>query len=173
VVRVRGELAVIGISTSLATPWFTAWGRIGEAQLERVRAALIDPRLAGRFRLVAIHHPPAGPRAKSVVRGLRDREAFAAVLAEAGADLVIHGHEHLDLREELPGPDSDPIAVRGIQSGTYEAGNLERRARYRIYEVGRGAPDRRPMLAGEIVRVWDPERGRFVADEAPAGDQAA
>lgn len=173
VVRVRGDLAIIGISTSLATPWFTAWGRIGAAQLERVRAALGDPRLAGRFRLIAIHHPPAGPRARSVVRGLRDREAFAAVLADAGADLVIHGHEHLDLREELPGPDSDPIAVRGIQSGTYEAGNLERRARYRIYEVGAAAPGRRPALTGEIVRVWDPERARFVAEAAPAGDHAA
>jgi 3',5'-cyclic AMP phosphodiesterase CpdA len=170
VVRVRGDIAIIGISTSLATPWFTAYGRIGEGQLERLRAALTDPRLAGRFRLVAIHHPPAGARARSIVRGLRDRDGFAAVIAEAGAELVIHGHEHLDLREELPGPDGRPVAVRGIQSGTYEAGNLERRARYRIYEVGAPAPGAaRPALAGDLLRIWDPERTRFVADDTPTG----
>src|SRR5690606_2681217 len=108
VVRVRGPLAVIALSTSLATPWFTAWGRIGVTQLDRLRAALLDPRLEGRFRLVAIHHPPAGSRAASVIRGLRDRQAFADVLAEAGAELVIHGHEHQDLAAELPGPGGRP-----------------------------------------------------------------
>ena len=29
IVRVRGELALIGVSTSRATPWFTAYGRVG------------------------------------------------------------------------------------------------------------------------------------------------
>jgi 3',5'-cyclic AMP phosphodiesterase CpdA len=172
VVRVRGRVAIISVSTSLATPWFTAYGRIGQKQLARLRATLTDPRLAGHFRLVAIHHPPAGPRARSAVRGLRDRDEFARVIAEAGAELVIHGHEHVDLREELPGPDGAPIAIRGIQSGTYEAGNQERRARYRIYEIGVSrstAPGSRAALAGESMRVWDPARARFVVDESLSG----
>ena len=175
VVRLRDDVAVIALSTSLATPWFTAWGRIGEGQLERLRAALSDPRLAHCFRLVAIHHPPAGTRARSIVRGLRDRADFAAVLAETGAELVIHGHEHLDLYEELPGPDGALIAVRGIQSGTYEAGNLTRRARYRIYDVAPPAPGGavRPTLSGDLCRIWDPSRARFVAEDTPSGEDMA
>ncbi|HEU5061247.1 MAG TPA: metallophosphoesterase [Kofleriaceae bacterium] len=174
VVRVRGDLAIVAVSTSLATPWFTAYGRIGAAQLDRLRAALSDPRLEGRFRLVAIHHPPAGPCARSVVRGLRDRDAFAAVIAEVGAELVIHGHEHLDLREELPGPDGAAVAVRGIQSGTYEAGNLQRRARYRIYELSTPtAGGLRPALAADGLRVWDPARARFVGEDTPSGEGMA
>ena len=165
VVRVRGALAIVALSTSLATPWFTAWGRVGREQLARVGEALADPRLEGRFRLVAIHHPPAGERARSVIRGLRDRDEFAAVIATAGAELIVHGHEHLDLRAELPGPGGELIAVRGIQSGTYEAGNLARRARYRVYEVADDAKGSgRPALVGESVRVWDPERGEFASD---------
>ncbi|HYU14598.1 MAG TPA: metallophosphoesterase [Candidatus Acidoferrum sp.] len=180
VVRVRGPLALLALSTSLATPWFTAWGRVGDEQLDRLAAALADPRLAGRFRLVAIHHPPAGERSRSAVRGLRDRDRFAAVIAEAGAELILHGHEHLDLRAELPGPPGGgpPIAVRGIQSGTYEAGNPVRRARYRVYEIGEqragaSAAGRRPALVGETLRVWDPERGEFATDEASTGGEAA
>lgn len=175
VVRVRGPLALVSLSTSLATPWFTAWGRIGKSQLEALRAALLDPRLAGRCRVVAIHHPPAGERARSVVRGLRDRDEFAAVIAAAGAELVIHGHEHVDMRCELPGPGGVRVAVRGIQSGTYEAGSPARRARYRIYEIEDEARGGRPALASDSMRVWDPERGEFVSEPAsgPGNEIAA
>jgi 3',5'-cyclic AMP phosphodiesterase CpdA len=178
VVRVRGPLAVVALTTSLATPWFTAWGRVGQDQLGHLADVLVDPRLSGRFRLVAIHHPPAGERSRSAVRGLRDREHFAGVIAAGGAELVLHGHEHLDLRAALPGPDGQLIAVRGIQSGTYEAGNLARRARYRIYEIAEDVTQQgRPALVGESVRVWDPDRGEFVTDTAPAargsGDEIA
>src|ERR1700729_2131564 len=35
IVRIRGELALIGVTTSRATPWFTAYGRVGAGQLAR------------------------------------------------------------------------------------------------------------------------------------------
>lgn len=157
--RVRGDVAMIGLSTSLQTPWFTAYGVIGEEQLARLRALLTDERLRDKFRLVAIHHPPAGPPARSRVRGLKDRDALAELLAEVGADLVLHGHEHRDLYFELPGPDG-AIPVRGIQSGTYEAGKADRRARYRVYEVLDGS------VVSEEMRVWEPSSRQFVADDA-------
>lgn len=162
IVRVRDGVAVIGLSTSLKTPWFTAYGVIGKCQVERLRQVLADPRLAGCFRIVAIHHPPAGTWARSRIRGLRDRAALHAVLEQVGAELVIHGHEHRDIAEQLAGPDG-PIPVRGIQSGTYEAGKADRRARYRIYEFAEGAA----RAASPVVtqRVWDVESGRFVADQ--------
>jgi len=167
VVRVRGDVAIIGVSTSLTTPWFTAWGRVGARQLDRLRQVLADPRLEGRFRIVAIHHPPAGKWARSRIRGLRDREAVAAVLAETGAELVLHGHEHRDLHHTLPGPGDTAIPVDGVPSGTYEAGRADRRARYRIYEIG---PARsRPALLGAQVRVFSPQTGQFVADEPAEG----
>jgi 3',5'-cyclic AMP phosphodiesterase CpdA len=162
VVRVRDGLAVIGLSTSHQTPWFTAYGKLGKRQLERLRAVLAHERLAGTFRLVAIHHPPVGGTSHSRIRGLKDRAGFAEVIAELGADLVLHGHEHRDLRGELPGP-RGPVPVRGIQSGTYEAGRPELRARYRIYELEAAS---RPHVAGEALRVFDPGPGRFVAEPA-------
>lgn len=164
IVRVRGELALIGTSTSRATPWFTAYGRLGSGQLARLRTVLRDPRLADKVRVVAIHHPPAGKRAESRIRGLRDHAAFAAVIGEAGAHLVVHGHEHRDMIEALPGP-SGPVPVRGIASGTYFHNQPERVARYRIYELGGG------NVISETVRVWDRERRAFVAARGPAPDR--
>jgi 3',5'-cyclic AMP phosphodiesterase CpdA len=154
IVRIRGELALIGTSTSRQTPWFTAYGRLGDAQLARLKRVLVDPRLAGKVRVVAIHHPPAGKRAESRIRGLRDHAAFAEVIAEAGADLIVHGHEHRDMTEALPGP-TGPVPVRGVPSGTYLHNKPERTARYRIFEISdRG-------VVSDHVRIWDRERRAF------------
>ena len=159
IVRVRGELALIGTSTSRATPWFTAYGRLGSGQLARLTRVLSDPRLADKIRVVAIHHPPAGKRAQSRIRGLRDHAAFAEVIAQNGAHLIVHGHEHRDMTEALPGP-AGPVPVRGIASGTYFSpkGSSDRIARYRIYELEGG------HVVSDHVRIWDPQ-GRGFAGE--------
>ena len=154
IVRVRGPLALIGVTTSRATPWFTAYGRVGEPQLARLRQVLGDPRLAGKVRVVAIHHPPAGRAAKSRIRGLRDHAAFADVIREHGADLIVHGHEHRDMTEALAGPTGE-VPVRGIPSGTYQFNKPHRTARYRIYEI-EGA-----KISGDHVRIWDRDRSCF------------
>jgi 3',5'-cyclic AMP phosphodiesterase CpdA len=163
IVRVRGELALVGVSTSRATPWFTAYGRVGPGQLARLSRVLVDPRLAGKVRVVAIHHPPAGKRAQSRIRGLRDHEDFAAVIRQAGAELVVHGHEHRDMTESLPGPDG-PVAIRGVPSGTYEHDDPARTARYRIFEIANG------RIVSESERVWDRDGNTFgVVPPAQAG----
>ncbi len=154
IVRMRGEIAIIGVTTSRQTPWFTAYGRIGPGQLARLGKALGDARLVGRIRVVAIHHPPAGKRAQSKVRGLRDWAEFGQIMATVGADLVVHGHEHQDLLEMLPGPQGE-IPVRGIASGTYEHNRPDRTARYRIFEIVNG------KIASDSVRVWSRTEGRF------------
>ena len=155
----------------MRTPWFTAWGRVGDQQLERLRAALTDERIAGKLRLVAIHHPAAGRYARSRVRGLRDYKAFAAVLGAVGAELVIHGHEHQDLKAEIAGPNRQRalprIDVRGVPSGTYEAHRPDRTARYRIFEISGG------RIVGHHLRVWDSAAHAFHDDPTlsyhPAG----
>ncbi|MEZ4368748.1 MAG: metallophosphoesterase [Kofleriaceae bacterium] len=155
-VRVRGELALIGLTSSLATPWFTAYGRLGELQLERLRAVLADPRLAGKARVVALHHPPAGRWAKSAIRGLKDHEAFARVIAEVGADLIVHGHEHRDLHHELAGP-TGPVPVLGVPSGTYAGKDARRTASYRVIEIEGG------RVVSHHLRRWDRAERRFAA----------
>ncbi len=165
-VRVRGPLALIGLTTSRQSPWFTAYGRIGAPQLERLRRVLADPRLRDKARVVAIHHPPAGKRARSAIRGLKDHDGFARVIAEAGAELVLHGHEHRDLRELLPTP-AGPIEVLGVPSGTYEANHPERTARYRIIDIDNG------RIVGQHMRVWHRARRAFERDDATLALPAA
>ena len=132
-VQLRDELALIGVSSSVATGDLGAWGMIGEAQLVRLEAALVSPEVASKTRVVLIHHPPVLHK-EGEKRNLRDRDALASVLARVGADLVLHGHDHEDQRAELRGPGGRPIPVIGAGSASY-TGGPERRARYSVYEI--------------------------------------
>lgn len=156
-VRIRGDIALIGVTTSRATPWFTAYGRVGEPQLARLRQFLVDDRVRNKVRIVAIHHPPAGKAAHNRIRGLRDHEAFARVIHEVGCDLILHGHEHRDMAEVLPGPHG-PVPVRGIASGTYEHDKPHRTARYRIFNIENG------RITAEQLRIWRRDPGHFEAE---------
>jgi 3',5'-cyclic AMP phosphodiesterase CpdA len=149
--RLRGPLAVIGVSTAVPSPVPFADGRIGVRQLAAVEAAL--QRHAGRFRVLALHHPPVQNR-HAFLRGLRDRGPLQEVLARVGAELVIHGHEHRDLWATVPGP-AGPIPVVGVGSGTYNDTRRERRARYNLYRVAAG------RLVAVETRSHDPASGRF------------
>jgi len=172
IVRIRGGVAIIGVSTSLQTPWFTAWGRIGVHQLERLEQILTDPRLGDAIRVVAIHHPPAGKRAWSRIRGLRDHAELAVVLGRTGAELVLHGHEHENLAEVIPGP-AGPIPVLGVVSGTYEAGRPHRTARYRIFDLEPGpGGGREGMTISHHLRIWHRDRRAFAVDDATAQESA-
>jgi 3',5'-cyclic AMP phosphodiesterase CpdA len=91
--RIRGRLALIGLCSAAPMPPFIAAGRAGEAQLTRLRQLLDETRRDGFVRVVMIHHPPI-PGLASASKALRDADALGRVLAEHGAELVLHGHMH-------------------------------------------------------------------------------
>jgi 3',5'-cyclic AMP phosphodiesterase CpdA len=165
-VRVRGPVAIIGLCSSVPTPWLMAYGRIDVDQLERLRQVLTAPALQDKLRIVAIHHPPAGKRARHPTRGLHGWQALAGLLAETGAELVLHGHEHRDLRHDIAGPEGARIPVLGIQSGSYHGLHAEHTARYRIFDISLSppGPGARPRLIAYHQRVWDADRTSFVED---------
>ena len=78
--------------------------------------------------------PPARAAKDGEDRNLRDRAALAAVLARAGAELVLHGHDHRDETSPARRPGGKPIPVVGGGSASY-TGGPERRSRYNLYEI--------------------------------------
>jgi 3',5'-cyclic AMP phosphodiesterase CpdA len=149
-VRVRGPIAIVGISTALPSPVPLADGWVGKEQLAAVEKALDAHR--DKFRIVLIHHPPVDNR-HAILRGLRDRGKLQAVLARTGAELILHGHEHRDVRNFVDGP-SGKIPVIGVGSATYDDPRPERRARYNLYRIDDG------KFSVE-TRVHDPQTNAF------------
>jgi 3',5'-cyclic AMP phosphodiesterase CpdA len=131
-VRLRGPLALVGLNSCVPTGDLGAWGRVGAPQLARLEATLARRELQGKVRVVLIHHPPVQLKGGEE-RNLKDRDALAAVLQRAGADLIVHGHDHRDESATLIGPGGGAIPVIGAGSASY-AGGPEKRARYNVYE---------------------------------------
>lgn len=152
-VRLRGELALVACTSARPSAPLLAVGTLGAAQLARLEALLADPALAGRFRLVALHHPPQ-PGVGHWHNRLTDAEALRAVLGRQGAELVIHGHLHRALRAELPGP-ARPIPVRGVPSVSCAERRAGREGSFQLYRL-RGS-----ALAAEERWSYDPRTGRF------------
>lgn len=132
-VRRRGAVALIALSSALPTAPFLATGRLGEQQLARFARALDET--SGLFRIVLIHHPPVtDPR--HYLRRLIDASRFCRVLAEKGAELVLHGHDHRRSLIWLAGPHKR-IPVVGVPSATARTSHDRERAAYNILQIDR------------------------------------
>ena len=101
--RRRGALALIGVSSAVPTGPFMATGRIGAAQAKALAALLTETARENLFRVVLIHHPVA-EGAATRMRRLVDAARFRTVIAEHGAELVLHGHNHRTMVMAIPGP---------------------------------------------------------------------
>jgi 3',5'-cyclic AMP phosphodiesterase CpdA len=112
-VRRRGNVALIALSTGVPTGPFMATGRLGERQLAGLAAALDETR--DLFRVVLIHHPPVSP-ARRFMRRLTDAAELRRLLAEHGAELLIHGHDHRRALVWLDGPAGSKIPAAGVPS---------------------------------------------------------
>ncbi|WP_046866327.1 metallophosphoesterase family protein [Microvirga massiliensis] len=154
--RRRDELAIIGLSSAIPTLPFVASGRIGSKQFQAAEEMLGD---LGQdrdcFRIVLVHHPPHPGGAPSG-RNLTDASRFAAMIARVGAELVLHGHNHVGSLAHLPSP-RGPVPIIGGPSASARPGTVQHCAGYHLYTLGRDetgflltAELRGPLLEGGI-----------------------
>ncbi len=135
-VRRMGEIALVGCNSAVPTLPFIASGEFDIDQAKRLTVWLKRLGEMGYFRAVMIHHPPAGEEARDARRGLANAELFRHAIAEAGAELVLHGHLHKTVIVTLPGPSGD-VPVLGVASASSGAAHGEEPARYNLFEIER------------------------------------
>ena len=133
--RVRGPVAFIGLSTAIPTAPFFATGKLGDGQLQRLRHLLDTSAQRGLYRIVVLHH---SPHWSSFRRRLIDADALLSILAETGAELLVHGHGHRQMQAELQAGDHS-IPVFGVPSASANYKNPDKKAGYNIYEVTKTA----------------------------------
>jgi 3',5'-cyclic AMP phosphodiesterase CpdA len=145
-VRRRGPIALVGLSTALPTPPLMASGKLGHAQTERLAAVLLRLKDEGMFRVVLIHHPPLGQRARH--KRLVDAEPFLRVLEKHGAELVLHGHDHLHALHWLEAANGR-IPVLGAPSSSAALGSRhDDPAAYYLFHIeGRSGAWRCEMIS--------------------------
>lgn len=154
--RRRGPVALLGVSSVGPTGLLSAAGRVGPGQQARLGRLLQS--LNQACRVVLMHHPPtrAGLPQR---RRLRDAQALQRVLAESGAELVLHGHTHTTTLTRIPVPHRAAIPVVGVRSASALGHKSRRSAQYHLYSLTPGQPD--GVQISLRIRAYDPASGGF------------
>jgi len=137
-VRRVGELAIISCSSAVPTRPFLAVGRFDEKQAERLGRIL---RVLGEddlFRTVMIHHPP-NPELQHPSFGLKGHKLFRQVIAEHGAELILHGHTHRSSIHSIPGKGKEVPVVGVAAASSAQGGTLDDPARYNLFRIERAS----------------------------------
>ncbi|MEZ5570342.1 MAG: metallophosphoesterase [Halioglobus sp.] len=158
--RVRGDLAFIGVSTAVPTPPLMATGTAGDAQIARLAGVLRDTGARGLFRVVYLHHCPLSGEEQWRKR-LTDAPALQAALADNGAELVLHGHGHRGHRRRLATRDGDAPVI-AVPSASALGLHGKDVAGYNCYAVSRETHGWTLTIA---ERTYDTASGTFVAGE--------
>lgn len=136
IVRIRGPIALIGLTTAVPTLPFFATGSLGRAQIKKLESILEELEEKKLFRVVLIHHPPAGKR--SWLRRLTDTRHFRRAIRDYGAELILSGHDHRAAVNTIKGPDK-PVPVVQVTSASAPHDDKHGGAAFNLYEIG-GAP---------------------------------
>ena len=178
--RVRGEIAIIGLSSAVPTAPLMATGRLGKKQVEAFAELLRQTGAKGLARVVLIHHPPLAG-VTPPLRGLSDAVAFERVVRDFGAEAILHGHIHRQAVRSLPSRAARTIGgavpVLSAPSAAAAASHPRYRAAYHLVRLDRegerwrvgarvsradpGEPGDRRTRGARRVRRSDHARGAF------------
>lgn len=134
--RVRGGVALLNLSSAVPTAPLLAQGQLGRRQIEAAREHLVSSRKRGLFRVVLLHHPPQSGGV-SERKALTDAGMLRDMLAEAGAELILHGHAHRAMLGAVAGP-GGPIPVLGAPSASTPPDGPGEPARWNEIAISRG-----------------------------------
>ena len=163
IVKLRGPLALIGMSSAVPRPPLVASGELGEKQVEALERILAHDEVKRRTPILALHHPIHNPRSriKTLVEGLVDAERLRDAVAHLKDGLLLHGHLHARMQRELPTRAGKLLAV-GATSASLHHEDEHRMAGFNLYEFdGAGG-----ILQVE-AHVLDPRTSTFRVQPLP------
>jgi len=150
-VRLRRNVALIGLATGVPQPLHSASGQLGRTQLTSLASLLSDLRERGYARVVMIHHPPL-PGLASPRKALLDAPQLREVLEAHGAELVLHGHNHEHMLNTLNSR-FGTVHVLGVPSASVAVGDHHPLAAWNLYRIQRQSGK---WLIDVSIRSYDP-----------------
>jgi 3',5'-cyclic AMP phosphodiesterase CpdA len=131
--RRRGPLALIGVSTAVPTAPLKATGRLGTMQLDALDRMLTELIGEPAFRVLLLHHPL---RSHSRHKRLTDSDQLLVLLQRHGVDLILHGHDHVHSTMWFDGPRGRIPAI-GVPSASSIAHGRYPGAAYNLFSIAR------------------------------------
>lgn len=136
-VRRIENVAIVSCNSAVPTPPWVAAGRFEQDQADRLARCLKLLGDGGYFRVVLIHHPPNQEQAHPRL-GLYGAKLFREVVAEHGAEMILHGHTHRSSIYAIPGPAGDVPVVGVAAAGAAQGNNgAHDPGRYNLFSIQR------------------------------------
>ena len=157
-VRLRRNVALIGLSSAEPQSLIRAAGSLGPKQLQALSRLLYDLKARGYYRAVMIHHPPL-PGLAHNRKALTDARALQDILIKEGAELVLHGHNHYEMLNFIDGP-TGKIPLVGVPSASSNGTGNQEPAAWNLYEIYRNQGN---WVTEVSVRGWDPQSRTIIA----------
>lgn len=166
VVKLRGPIALIGMSSAVPRPPLVASGELGPRQLDALARILAHDEVKRRTAILALHHPVHNPpsRIKTLVEGLVDAHDLTSVLAPLRSGLLLHGHLHNRMQRTLATTAGSVLAI-GATSASLHHENEHRMAGFNVYELDGGG-----ALVDVAAHVFDPQKDAFRIERVPSWD---
>ncbi len=132
-VRIRGSVALIGLSTAKPSAPFLAIGSVGHSQLQALERILLEMGKRDLCRVILLHHPPI-PGTVPWRKRLTDHASFRLVVEECGAELVLHGHGHRSSIREMF-IQGRTVPTIGVPAASAKSREPDRVAQYHLYRL--------------------------------------
>jgi 3',5'-cyclic AMP phosphodiesterase CpdA len=135
VVKLRGQAAIVGLTSAVPRPPFVAAGEVGGVQMHALARILEHPDVARRTLVLALHHPvlDAWSGVKRYVEGLRDAPELLRLLRPVGKGLILHGHLHRRIQRAIGLGGMKQV---GTTSASLHHEDRDRMAGFNVYELG-------------------------------------
>jgi 3',5'-cyclic AMP phosphodiesterase CpdA len=163
IVKLRGDVAIVALSSAVPRLPLVAAGELGRAQVGALTRVLSHTEVAKRTVVVALHHPAVDGWSglKAHVEGLRDARALLAELRPLARGLLLHGHLHRRVQRTVATAAGEILQV-GATSASLHHDDPARMAGFNVYDVG-------PAGAAKVeAHVYAPERGTFHVEAVPS-----
>jgi len=131
--RRRGPLALVSVSSAVPTPPLMATGWLGRAQLDALERILAGLSAEQAFRVLLVHHPL---RSDSRTKRLTDSFELRGLLLQYGVELILHGHDHVHSTTWIDGPKGTIPAI-GVPSASAVAHGRYPAAAYNLFSIER------------------------------------
>lgn len=115
------KIVVFKVNSAIVTHVFSARGRVGQAQIKRLKEAFDRYESANYFKIVMLHHPPIAGTT-SIFRELIDKTQMQDLLEHCSPHLVVYGHNHKHQLTQLQG-NQHLIPVIGVRSASLSHGH--------------------------------------------------
>jgi 3',5'-cyclic AMP phosphodiesterase CpdA len=162
-VRLRGPLALIGLSSAVPRPPLVASGVLGRRQRLALAALLAHDEVRRRTPVILQHHPWHSPKrtAKRLLEGLLDAKQQAEAFAAVEHGMLLHGHLHRRQRRTLDTASGQLHAVCATSASLLHD-DEHRMAGFNAYQFGDDG-----SLESVSAMRYQPGSEAFVATDVP------